>query len=172
MDEVKESLRAQMDAERSQYREEMITNQILDKLNSDLDFELPKEIVVRETQSRVDEIVTSNTERGIDEQELIQHQNEINPSGRTTGVNERQDELHPRADRREGGYRSHQGGTVGARRPDRRAQPDPGEKLTRQLEKSNGFGRIFNGLRISKTLQFLRSSAEVEVAETGALKED
>ena len=45
----------------------------------------------------------------------------------------------------------------------------PVKKLTKQLEKQNGFGRIYNGLRIQKTLDFLRESAsitEVDPEET------
>ena len=35
-------------------------HQILSKINSELEFELPQEIVMRETQSRVNDIFTSN----------------------------------------------------------------------------------------------------------------
>ena len=63
--------------QRKGYRQEMVTNQILSKINSELEFELPQEIVMRETQSRVNDIFTSNTERGVSEDELVEHQDQI-----------------------------------------------------------------------------------------------
>ena len=66
-----------MQEQRKGYRQEMITNQILSKINSELEFELPQEIIMRETQSRVNDIFNSNTERGVSEEELVEHQEQI-----------------------------------------------------------------------------------------------
>ena len=77
LDQLKETLREQMQEQRKGYRQEMITNQILSKINSELEFELPQEIVMRETQSRVNDIFNSNTERGVSEEELVEHQEQI-----------------------------------------------------------------------------------------------
>ncbi|MCP3691644.1 MAG: hypothetical protein GY917_05590, partial [Planctomycetaceae bacterium] len=53
LEQLQDALRSQMEQQREGYRKEIITNQVLDKINSNLDFDLPKEIVMRETQSRV-----------------------------------------------------------------------------------------------------------------------
>ena len=138
------------------------TNQILSKINSELEFELPQEIVMRETQSRVNDIFTSNTERGVSEDELVEHQDQIiesageqaNNSVKTSFILEQiadkekievsQEEVLNRVDQ------------IAAR------QNTSVKNLTKQLQKKNGFGRIINGLKIEKTLDFLRESAVIK----------
>ena len=44
-------------------------------------------------------------------------------------------------------------------------------KADKQLEKQNGFGRIYNGLRIQKTLDFLRDSASITEVDPDDTKE-
>ena len=148
----------------------MITNQILSKINSDLDFELPQEIVMRETQSRVNDIFSSNTERGVSEDELVEHQEEIIESAgqqaqssvKTSFILEQiaekekidvsQEEILERVSQ------------IAAR------QKTSVKQLTKQLEKKNGFGRIYNGIRIEKTLDLLRDSAVINEVEAEDLE--
>ncbi len=170
LDEVKDSLRNQMLDQRKGYRQELITNQVLDKLNSELDFELPKEIVQRETQSRVDEIVNSNSERGIAQEEIVQNQEKIIQAAgqqaalsvRTSFIIEQIAEAEDiKVDRDELMGRVAE---IAAR------NNTPVKKLFKQLQKQDGFGRIHSSLRIQKTIAFLRDSAvieEVEPEETG-----
>ena len=44
------------------------------------------------------------------------------------------------------------------------------KQLTKQLEKKNGFGRIYNGIRIEKTLDLLRDSAVIKEVEPEELE--
>ena len=165
LDQLKETLREQMQEQRKGYRQEMITNQILSKINSELEFELPQEIVMRETQSRVNDIFNSNTERGVSEEELVKHQEQIiesageqaNNSVKTSFILEQiaekekievaQEEVLNRVNE------------IAAR------QKTSVKNLTKQLQKKNGFGRIINGLKIQKTLEFLRDSAVIKEVE-------
>ena len=165
LDQLKETLKEQMLEQRKGYRQEMVTNQILSKINSELEFELPQEIVMRETQSRVNDIFTSNTERGVSEEELVEHQDQIiesageqaNNSVKTSFILEQiadkekievsQEEVLNRVDQ------------IAAR------QNTSVKNLTKQLQKKNGFGRIINGLKIQKTLEFLRESAVIKEVE-------
>ena len=162
LDQLKETLKEQMLEQRKGYRQEMVTNQILSKINSELEFELPQEIVMRETQSRVNDIFTSNTERGVSEDELVEHQDQIiesageqaNNSVKTSFILEQiadkekievsQEEVLNRVDQ----IATRQNTSV--------------KNLTKQLQKKNGFGRIINGLKIEKTLDFLRESAVIK----------
>lgn len=170
LEEIKNALREQMEEQRKGYRKEMITNQILSKINSDLDFELPQEIVMRETQSRVNDIFSSNTERGVSEDELVEHQEEIIESAgqqaqssvKTSFILEQiaekekidvsQEEILERVSQ------------IAAR------QKTSVKQLTKQLEKKNGFGRIYNGIRIEKTLDLLRDSAVINEVEAEDLE--
>ena len=170
LEEIKNALREQMEEQRKGYRKEMITNQILSKINSDLDFELPQEIVMRETQSRVNDIFSSNTDRGVSEDELVEHQEEIIESAgqqaqssvKTSFILEQiaekekidvsQEEILERVSQ------------IAAR------QKTSVKQLTKQLEKKNGFGRIYNGIRIEKTLDLLRDSAVINEVEAEDLE--
>ncbi|MEC9035847.1 MAG: trigger factor [Verrucomicrobiota bacterium] len=170
LEEIKSALHEQMTEQRKGYRKEMITNQILSKINSDLDFELPKEMVMRETQSRVNDIFASNTERGVSEEELVEHQEEIiesagqqaHSSVKTSFILEQiaekeeievsQEEILERVSQ------------IAAR------QKTSVKQLTKQLEKKNGFGRIYNGIRIEKTLDLLRDSAVIKEVEPEELE--
>ena len=170
LEEIKSALHEQMTEQRKGYRKEMITNQILSKINSDLDFELPKEMVMRETQSRVNDIFASNTERGVSEEELVEHQEKIiesagqqaHSSVKTSFILEQiaekeeievsQEEILERVSQ------------IAAR------QKTSVKQLTKQLEKKNGFGRIYNGIRIEKTLDLLRDSAVIKEVEPEELE--
>ena len=165
LDELKNTLREQMEEQRKGYRQEMITNQILSKINSELEFEVPQEIVMRETQSRVNDIFNSNTERGVSEEELVEHQEQIiesagqqaNNSVKTSFILEQiadkekievtQEEVLNRV------------GEIAAR------QKTSVKQLTKQLQKKNAFGKIINGIKIQKTIDFLRDSAVVKEVE-------
>lgn len=161
LQELKDALRSQMEQQREGHRKELITNQVLDKINSNLDFELPKEIVVRETQSRVNDIVNSNSERGITEEEIVENQQQIiqtageqaNLSVKTSFILEQiADAEDIKVSREE---------LLGRVAEIAARNKTPVKKLTKQLEKQNGFGRIYSGLRIKKTLDFLRDSASI-----------
>ena len=165
LDQLKNTLREQMEEQRKGYRQEMITNQILSKINSELEFEVPQEIVMRETQSRVNDIFNSNTERGVSEEELVEHQEQIiesagqqaNNSVKTSFILEQiadkekievtQEEVLNRV------------GEIAAR------QKTSVKQLTKQLQKKNAFGKIINGIKIQKTIEFLRDSAVVKEVE-------
>ena len=165
LDELKNTLREQMEEQRKGYRQEMITNQILSKINSEIEFEVPQEIVMRETQSRVNDIFNSNTERGVSEEELVEHQEQIiesagqqaNNSVKTSFILEQiadkekievtQEEVLNRV------------GEIAAR------QKTSVKQLTKQLQKKNAFGKIINGIKIQKTIEFLRDSAVVKEVE-------
>ena len=165
LDQLKNTLREQMEEQRKGYRQEMITNQILSKINSELEFEVPQEIVMRETQSRVNDIFNSNTERGVSEEELVEHQEQIiesagqqaNNSVKTSFILEQiadkekievtQEEVLNRV------------GEIAAN------QKTSVKQLTKQLQKKNAFGKIINGIKIQKTIEFLRDSAVVKEVE-------
>jgi len=171
LEELKGSLRSHMEQQREGYRKEIITNQVLDKINSNLDFDLPKEIVMRETQSRVNDIVTSNSERGIPEEEIVENQQQIiqtageqaSMSVKTSFILEQiADAEDIKVTREE---------LLGRVAEIAARNNTPVKKLTKQLEKQNGFGRIYNGLRIQKTLDFLRDSASITEVDPEDAKE-
>ena len=161
LEEVKEAMRVQMEQQREGYRREIITNQVLDKINANLDFELPKEIVMRETQSRVNDIVNSNSERGIAEEEIMENQQQIiQTAGQQAALSVKTSFiLEQIADAED--IKVSREELLGRVAEIAQRNKTPVKKLTKQLDKQNGFGRIYNGLRIQKTLDFLRDSASI-----------
>ena len=163
--EVKDSLRERMVQHREGQKQEMITNQILDKINSSVDFELPKEIVAQETQNRVDEIVSSNSERGLGEDEIVKHQEEIiQAAGQQAALSVKTNYILDKiADVEE--IDAERDEILGQIAQYAAQQGTPVKKLMKQIEKNNGFGRIRNNIRFRKTVDFLRDNAVVTEVE-------
>lgn len=168
LDQLKESLRERMAQHREQQKREMITNQLVDKLASSVDFELPKEIVAAETQNRVDEIVNSNAQRGLAEDEIVKHQDEIiQAAGQQAALTVKTNYILGKVAEAEGIEVSKeeiltQVAQIAA------AQGVPPKKALKQIEKNNGFGRIQNSIRFRKTLDFIRENAVVNVVDAPA----
>jgi trigger factor len=75
--EITDIIRENMGHERKRRIEDMKVNQIVAQLNSQLDFELPDELVNQETQSQADAIVSRGVQAGMSEDEIASQQVEI-----------------------------------------------------------------------------------------------
>ncbi len=77
LDELKEIIRGNMAGEKEKQIGEFKVNQIVEHLNKVSSFELPEEIVMRETQSQADSLVAEGSKQGASEEEMMQRQEEI-----------------------------------------------------------------------------------------------
>ncbi|MFK7850274.1 MAG: trigger factor [Akkermansiaceae bacterium] len=77
LDEVKDMLRENMGQEKTKQVNELKVNQIVEKLNASADFELPEEIVKRETQNQADALVEEGSNKGASEEDMMKQQAEI-----------------------------------------------------------------------------------------------
>jgi trigger factor len=165
LDEIRELIREQMTQERQQQSEELKTNQIITWLNERLDFDIPDELVNSETQRQINDIVQRSQQRGVDEDELRQHEQEIisNASGQAR-MNVKTsfilDEIAEAED-----ITVNQQELLQSISQMAAQHQMPVKKLIAQLQKSNGLGRIETNIRVRKTLDFLRSNASVEEVE-------
>jgi trigger factor len=75
--EITEIIRQNMFNERNRRINDMKVNQIIARLNSQLDFELPEHLVTRETQSQADAMVSRGVQAGMSEEEIASQQAEI-----------------------------------------------------------------------------------------------
>jgi len=75
--EITDIIRENMRHERQRRIEDMKVNQIVAQLNSQMDFELPDELVNQETQSQADAMVSRGVQAGMSEEEIASQQVEI-----------------------------------------------------------------------------------------------
>ncbi len=168
LEEVQGNLRESMQKDREQRLDVIITNQIIDYLNQNMDFELPADLVTQETQSRVNDIVEENTRRGMEDEKIEEARDEIiqaasqqaKMSVKTSFVLKQiaeREKIEPSQEK------------ILQRIAQLAAQyKTPVKKLMKQLQKSDGIGRIRNNVLISDTLEFLKENASVEVIEPPA----
>ena len=77
LDELKEIIRGNMAGEKEKQIGEFKVNQIVEHLNKAVSFELPEEIVMRETQSQANSLVEEGSNQGASDEEMLQRQEEI-----------------------------------------------------------------------------------------------
>ncbi len=77
IDDLKNLIRANMAQEKAKQIGEFKVNQIVEHLNNAVSFELPDEIVLRETQSQADSLVEEGSKQGASEEEMMERQEEI-----------------------------------------------------------------------------------------------
>ncbi|MES2475398.1 MAG: trigger factor [Verrucomicrobiota bacterium] len=77
MDEIKGIIRENMAGERGRKIDDMKVNQIVASFNEQVSFDVPDDLVTRETQSQADAIVRQGVQAGMSEQEVQSQQDEI-----------------------------------------------------------------------------------------------
>ncbi len=170
MDELRELMEADLLKQRENQVENATVQQIINHLNQGLDFELPKDMVMREAQGRINEIVRQNAQRGLGDDTIAEHQEEIlnsatndaHSSVKNTFILEqiaKKEEIKVDNDE----LRQHVEEMA-------ESHGVPFEKLAAQLEKEGGVQRIHHQMLMSKTLDFLKSNASVEILSLEELK--
>lgn len=77
MEEIKDIIRDNLNHERRRKIDDMKVNQIVAHFNSQVDFELPDELITQETQSQADAMVKRGVQAGMSEGEIESQQQEI-----------------------------------------------------------------------------------------------
>ena len=77
LDEIKEIIRENMADERGRKIDDMKVNQIVATFNEQVSFELPDDLVTRETQNQADAMVRQGVQSGMSEDEVQSQQEEI-----------------------------------------------------------------------------------------------
>jgi trigger factor len=77
MEEIKDIIRQNMASERERKISDMKVNQIVAHFNAQVNFELPEELVLQETQSQADAMVKQGVKSGMSENEIESQQDEI-----------------------------------------------------------------------------------------------
>ncbi|MDE0836774.1 MAG: trigger factor [Akkermansiaceae bacterium] len=75
--EIKDMIRENMGSEKAKQINEFKVNQIVEHLNKAVNFELPDEIVQRETQNQANQLVEEGTKKGASDADMLKQQEEI-----------------------------------------------------------------------------------------------
>ena len=75
--DLKDLIRGNMAGEKEKQISEFKVNQIVEHLNKSVSFDLPEEIVLRETQNQADSLVEEGSKQGASEVEMMERQAEI-----------------------------------------------------------------------------------------------
>jgi trigger factor len=162
LEEVKVTLRENMEEDRNRRIDEFVTNQIVEFFNQNVDFELPRDAVMQEAQSRVNSIVEDNSKRGVNEEEIQTHREEIIQNAtaqakltlKTTFIlreiakREKIEVTREQMLDRIAGI-AHQ-------------QKTPVKKLIKELQKNDGISSIHSNLIAQNTIEFLKQHAARE----------
>ena len=75
--EIKDIIRENMGREKAKQIGEFKVNQIVEHLNRSVDFDLPEEIVQRETQNQANQIVEEGSQKGASDEDMLSQQEQI-----------------------------------------------------------------------------------------------
>jgi trigger factor len=77
LEDIKSLIRENMGQEKSKQINEVKVSQIIEKLNASVNFELPEEIVNRETQNQANALVQQGSQQGASDEDILKQQDEI-----------------------------------------------------------------------------------------------
>jgi trigger factor len=172
MEEISGIIRENMKTERRRRIDDMKVNQIVAHFNSLADFELPEDLVTRETQSQADAMVQRGVQSGMSEEEIQSQQNEIFASaGHQAVTNLRTNFILQEIARAENitvtdvELVNH----LVRIAESRKTQP---KKLIKDMQRSGRLPSIRNSITIGKTIDFLVEQAELVEAADVPLTEE
>lgn len=170
--EITEIIRENMGHERKRRIDDMKVNQIVAQLNSQLDFELPDELINQETQSQADAMVSRGVQAGMSEEEIASQQNEIFASaGQQAITNLRTNFVLQEIARTEGISVSDVELVNHLARVAQSRKIAP-KKLIKDMQKAGRLPSIRSSILIGKAIDFLVEQANVvESAETAITEE-
>lgn len=158
---ISENLKEQM----QQQRESSIADQVIEHLGKLVEVDLPVEVVARETQRRVDDMVRRGQSQGMDAEAIESQQHEIFAAAEAQAkagvkssfilekiveaekIEATDDELFTQI-----ANQAQQAGT-------------PIKKFVKQLEKESRIGSIKHQIQIGKVIDFLKENAVIEEVE-------
>ncbi len=154
---VRERLRGVQEME----RKEEVTTQIMEFLDEELQFELPQNVVMGETQRQVNEIARNIVMRGATEEDLEEKKDEIiSIASQQAEVNVKTNFILDQIAKKEK-IEATEDEIVGMCAQLAAANQVSLNAYVKQVEKSKGFGQIANRIVNSKTLEFLCEHASV-----------
>ena len=172
LEELRTQFRLETETKHSQERVDAIDQQILVHLNTEHEFDLPKEQIFQETQYQVNSMVSNALQQGLQSEDIDEHEKEIlDSAGQRAVTNLRTRYLLEKITEKEGIKVSDeelkQEILVMAQQ-----QKKPPQKLVRELQETQELENIRTNISISKAIAFLRENASVTEVDPVPEKED
>jgi len=162
LDEIKEMIRENMSQEKAKQVNELKVNQIVEKLNSSVTFELPEEIVQRETQNQANQLVEEGTKKGASDDDMLKQQEQIFAvAGQRAITNLRTNFILQEIAAAEKITVS-DADLLGHISKVAEQRGEPIKKVIKDLQKSNQIQSIRNSMLIGQTIDFLLEQANVK----------
>ncbi len=159
IDELKDLVRHNMGQEKQQQINEAKINQIVDKLNNSVSFDLPEEIVQREIQNQANSLVEQGSRQGASDEEMLQRQEEIFSIATQRAVNNLRTNfiLQEIANAEKISVTDNDLLTHIAKIAQQRGEPI--KKVIKELQKNRRIQPLRNSLIIGRTIDFLLEHA-------------
>jgi trigger factor len=162
---LKETIRGNLEHQLNQQIGELKVNQLLEKLNRSVQFDLPDDLVTAETQGQADEMVERGLGSGMSEDEIAARQEEIfTAANQRAQMNLRTDFILQRiAEAEEVQVTQEELANRVASMANQAKKPIKG--FAQDLQQSGRLRGLQHSMLLSKTIDFLLEHAKVEVSD-------
>lgn len=161
LDELKDLISSNLAGEKEKQIADFKVNQIIDHLNNSTSFELPEELLQRETQNQANALVNEGTESGASEEEILRQQEEIfSVANQRATTNLRSNFLLQEIATAEKIEVSNEDMIMHVAKI-AEARKQPLKKVIKDLQQKRQIQSIRNSLLIGKTIDFLLEQANV-----------
>jgi trigger factor len=172
MAEITDIIRENLRLERTRRIEDMKVNQIVAYFNSQVDFELPDDLLMQETQSQADAMVSRGVQAGMSGEEIASQQAEIFASAGQQAVSNLRTNFLLQEIARAEGITVSDAELVNHLAQVAQSRKVAPKKLIKEMQRAGRLPSIRNSIAIGKTIDFLVGEANVtESAETPVTEE-
>ena len=161
LEDLKTIIRDNLASERKRKIDDLKLNQILAHLNSNVDFELPDELVTHETQSQADAMVQRGVQAGMSEDEIQARQDEIFTSAGQQAVGNLRTNFILQEIARAEGIRVSDAELVNHLAAIAQSRKLAPKKFIRDMSRAGRLPSVRNSIAIGKAIDFLVENAMV-----------
>ncbi len=147
-------------------QEEFTRRSLIDKLLSSIEFELPDSFVKDETRRMLEEMVEDNRRRGVSEEDLVSHKDELIQSSEKHARNRLRSRFILIKVAREESLEVTEQDLAQKLALMAQQYRMPPDQLRKELEKNDALGSIREDLLVSKALDFIAASANIKEDES------
>jgi trigger factor len=161
LDEIKEVIRENMGLEKTKQINELKVSQIVEKLNTAVNFELPEEIVNREVQNQANSLVEQGSQQGASDEDLLKKQEEIFSVATNRAVTNLRTNFLLQEIAQKENLTVSDADLLGHISQIAQERKQPIKKVIKDLQKNRQIQSIRNSMLISQTIDFLIEQAIV-----------
>ncbi|MEI6176627.1 MAG: trigger factor [Verrucomicrobiota bacterium] len=172
MAEITDIIRENMSQERKRKIDDMKVNQIIAHFNSQVDFELPEELVSQETQSQADSMVQRGVQSGMTEEEIESQQTEIFASAGHQAISNLRTNFILQEIARTEKIAVSDAEIVNHLIQIANSRKVAPKKFIKDMQRAGRIPSVRNSISIGKTIDFLVEHAEVSETADIAITED